>query len=310
MINTKEIFRILPDSIKSLIGEENLNKVQEIRLRVNKPLMLEMGQKERVFNYNVSSEEIDTILKRMSNYSIYAYDEEIKRGYITVKGGHRIGICGKCVIEKEKIKTIKDISSLNIRISKEILGCSDTIVKYLLDKYDAANTIIISPPKCGKTTLLRDIARNLSDGIVKFSLPGKKITVIDERSELAACYNGVPQLNLGIRTDILDSCPKSEGIITAIRSMAPEVIVCDEIGTSRDIESIIAAMNSGVKIITSIHGYDISDLYNRPIFKDLIDNKIFKRAIVMSHKKGPGTIEYIYDFLEQKAICKEVLCLK
>lgn len=307
MINTKEIFRILPDSIKSLIGEENFNKVQEIRLRVNKPLMLEMEQKEKVFNYIVSSEEIDIVLKRMSNYSIYAYDEEIKRGYITVKGGHRIGICGKCIVEKEKIKTIKDISSLNIRISKEILGCSDNIVKYLVDKGEIVNTIIISPPKCGKTTLLRDIARNISDGMVKFSLLGKKITVIDERSELSACYNGAPQLNLGIRTDVLDSCPKSEGIITAIRSMAPEVIICDEIGTVGDTESIVAAMNSGVKVITSIHGYDISDLYNRPVFKEIIDNKVFKRAIVMSHKKGPGTIEYIYDFLEQKKIFKEVL---
>ncbi|MBM7869216.1 stage III sporulation protein AA [Clostridium pascui] len=307
MINTKEIFRILPDSIKSLIGEENFNKVQEIRLRVNKPLMLEMEQKEKVFNYIVSSEEIDIVLKRMSNYSIYAYDEEIKRGYITVKGGHRIGICGKCIVEKEKIKTIKDISSLNIRISKEILGCSDNIVKYLVDKDEIVNTIIISPPKCGKTTLLRDIARNISDGMVKFSLLGKKITVIDERSELSACYNGAPQLNLGIRTDVLDSCPKSEGIITAIRSMAPEVIICDEIGTVRDTESIVAAMNSGVKVITSIHGYDISDLYNRPVFKEIIDNKVFKRAVVMSHKKGPGTIEYIYDFLEQKKIFKEVL---
>lgn len=307
MINTKEIFRILPDSIKSVIGEENFNKVQEIRLRVNKPLMLEMEQKEREFNYNISSEEIDIILKRMSNYSIYAYDEEIKRGYITVKGGHRIGICGKCIVEKEKIKTIKDISSLNIRISKEVLGCSDSIVRYLVDKDEIVNTIIISPPKCGKTTLLRDIARNISDGIVKLSLPGKKITVIDERSELAACYNGIPQLNLGIRTDVLDSCPKSEGIIMAIRSMAPEVIICDEIGTSRDIESLIAAMNSGVKVITTIHGYDISDLYNRPVFKELINNKVFKRAIVMSHKKGPGTIEYIYDFLEQKKIFMEVI---
>lgn len=307
MINTKEIFRILPDGIKSLIGEENLNKVQEIRLRVNKPLMLEMEQKEKVFNYNVSSEEIDIILRRMSNYSIYAYDEEIKRGYITVKGGHRIGICGKCIIENGKIKTIKDISSLNIRISKELLGCSDSIVKYLVDKDEIVNTIVISPPKCGKTTLLRDIARNISDGMVKFSLSGKKITVIDERSELAACYSGAPQLNLGIRTDVLDSCPKSEGIIIAIRSMAPEIIICDEIGTSRDTESIIAAMNSGVKVITTIHGYDISDLYNRPVFKELIDNKVFKRAIVMSHKKGPGTIEYIYDFLEQKKIFKEAL---
>ncbi len=307
MINTKEIFRILPDSIKSLVGEENFNKVQEIRLRVNKPLMLEMEQKEKVFNYTVSCEEIDMILKRMSNYSIYAYDEEIKRGYITVKGGHRIGICGKCIVEKEKIKTIRDISSLNIRISKELLGCSDNIVKYLVDKDEIVNTIIISPPKCGKTTLLRDIARNISDGIIKFSLSGKKITVIDERSELAACYNGAPQLNLGIRTDVLDSCPKSEGIIIAIRSMAPEIIVCDEIGTAKDTESIIAAMNSGVKVITSIHGYDISDLYNRSVFKEIIDNKVFKRAIVMSHKNGPGTIEYIYDFLEQKKIFKEVL---
>lgn len=296
-IDTKEIFNILPQNIRhALEGISNLKELQEIRIKVDKPLIFQVGSKELINKYIPVSEDLKTIVQRMSNYSIYAFEEEIKQGYITIRGGHRVGICGQCVVEKNGIKTIRNIASLNIRICREVLNCSDEIMEYIVNKNEVINTIIISPPKCGKTTLIRDIARNISDGIEKVKFYGKKVCIIDERSEIAACFNGVPQLNVGLRTDILDGCPKSEGIMMAIRSMSPDVIVCDEIGSNKDMESILTALNSGVNLITTIHGYDIEDLYSRPIFKDIIENKVFKRTIVLSNKKGAGTIEYIYDF--------------
>ncbi|OFI07587.1 hypothetical protein CLOACE_01910 [Clostridium acetireducens DSM 10703] len=301
MRNFKDIFNILPNTIKNtLIEEEKKDYIEEIRVRAEKPIILQIRNREKILNYTVTKEDIKIILQRMSNYSIYAFEEEIKQGYITIKGGHRVGICGRCIIEKNKVKTIKDIASLNIRICREVQNCSDFIMPFIINKNIVMNTIIISPPKCGKTTLIRDITKNLSNGFK--DLQGKKICVVDERSEIAACFDGVPQLNVGIRTDILDNCPKSEGIIMAIRSMAPEIIVCDEIGTEKDMESIIMALNSGVSVITTIHGYGVEDLYNRKVFEKIVENKVFKRAIVLSNKKSVGTLEYVYDFENKIAI--------
>lgn len=300
-MDTKEILHMLSDrlsrEVKYFMDNDDL---QEIRIRANKPLIFEIGEKEVLSKYKVSMEDINTIVKRISNYSIYAFEDEIRRGYITIKGGHRIGICGRCVIEKNQVKTIKNISSLNIRICRQVLGCSNNIMKFILDKSEVINTIIISPPKCGKTTLIRDITRNISDGDANFK--GKKVCVVDERSEIGACSCGVPQLDIGIRTDVMDGCLKSEGIIMAIRSMSPDVIVCDEIGNYKDMESIVTALNSGVSLITTIHGYGIEDLYRRPVFKEIVENEVFKRAIVLSYRKGAGTVEYIYDFINKVKI--------
>ncbi|HBC95678.1 MAG TPA: stage III sporulation protein AA [Clostridium sp.] len=302
-IYTKEILNILPENLKTAIGDLIKSPyLQEIRIRVNRSLILQLGLKEIICGYIPRIEDLKVIIQRMSNYSIYAFEEEIKQGYITIKGGHRVGICGRCIIEKGEIKTIKDIASINIRICREIINCSDPIMKFLVKENEVINTIIISPPKSGKTTLIRDIVRNISGGMRSIGLTGKKICVIDERSEIGACFNGIPQMNLGIRTDVLDGCPKSQGMIMAIRSMSPDVIACDEIGTYKDVESILTALNSGISLIVTIHGYGIEDLYARPVFKEIVENKIFKRAIVLSSRKGSGTVEYVYDFTNNSVI--------
>ncbi|MHC6179441.1 stage III sporulation protein AA [Clostridium sp. JNZ X4-2] len=300
---TKEILNILPENLKTAMGDLIKSPhLQEIRIRSDRSLILQLGTKEVVCEYVPRLEDLKIIIQRMSNYSIYAFEEEIKQGYITIKGGHRVGICGRCIIEKGEVKTIKDIASINIRICREIMKCSDSIMKFLLKGDEIINTIIISPPKGGKTTLVRDIVRNISEGIQSIGLTGKKVCVIDERSEIGASFNGVPQMNVGVRTDVLDGCPKSQGIIMAIRSMSPDVIVCDEIGTYKDMESILTALNSGISLIVTIHGYGIEDLYGRPVFKSIVENKIFKRAIVLSSRKGSGTVEYVYDFTDNSVI--------
>ena len=305
-IETKDIFNILPVNIKNTLKQVLYSdKLQEIRIRADKPIIVQIGNKEIISEYIASEQDLKMIVQHISNYSVYAFQEEIKNGYITIKGGHRIGICGRCVVENNQIKTIKNIASINFRICREITGCSNKIMKYLIEAGEVINTIIISPPKCGKTTIIRDVTKNISNGIKNYNLPGKKVCVIDERSELGACYFGIPQMDLGVRTDILDGCPKSQGIIMAIRSMAPEVIVCDEIGTNKDVESVLIALNSGVSLITTIHGFGVEDLYNRPVFKDIVENKVFKRAIVLSNRKGAGTVESVFDFSKQDVIWEE-----
>lgn len=291
-----EFTNIFP--VKSLPKIKNYlmsNKLQEVRIKIEKPIIMTVGNREVVSDYIVSNEDLKYILQRISNYSLYAYEEEIRQGFITIKGGHRVGIAGECVNESGKIKTIRNISSLNIRICREIIGCSDEIMKYLVNDKKVYNTIIISPPKCGKTTLLRDIARNLS-------LIGKKISIIDERSEIAACYLGIPQMDIGIRCDVLDNCLKSEGMIMAIRSLSPDVIVCDEIGTEKDIESLNMAFNSGVNVIITIHGADVSDLFNRECFNKLINNNILERVVILENREKVGHIKGIYKIGDKQCL--------
>lgn len=303
MLATKDLFEILPKTIRSKVEQiDNLQQLEEIRIKVNKPLFIHIGGKEEIWDYIATPEDIKYIMQRISNYSIYAFEDEIRQGYITIKGGHRVGLCGICVIENNSIKTIKDISSINIRACKEIIGCADKVMPYITYNNSVHNTIIISPPKCGKTTLLRDISRQISQGDKNKNFNGKNVSIIDERSEIAGSFKGIPQMDVGVRSDVLDNCPKSQGIMMAIRSMSPDVIVCDEIGTQNDMESILMALNSGISLITTIHGFGIEDLYKRLVFKEIVENYVFSRAIVLSNKKGIGTIECIYDFTKGKDI--------
>lgn len=307
-MNYDEIYKILPgtigNSIKQFLMED---KIQEIRIKVGKPIILNLAFEEKVLDYIPTREDLRYLITKISNYSLYAFEEEIKQGYITLKGGHRVGLAGECVMSKGEVRTIKNISSLNIRICKEVIGASNKVMRLITENDRVYNTLIVSPPKCGKTTILRDIAKNLSNGMYQISLKGKKVTIVDERSEIAACYNGIPQMNVGIRTDILDNCLKKSGMIMAIRSLSPEVLICDEIGTEGDLEALNMAFNSGVNIIVTVHGYDINDIYNRKVFKELIDNCVLERIILLSNRRGAGTIEKVYKVSRGKGLqCLEV----
>jgi stage III sporulation protein AA len=300
----EEIIGIFPNKIGNIL-EERLNKDQiyEIRIKSHKPILIYSKHGESVINYTPSKDELKSILQKISNYSLYAYEEDIRQGFITIKGGHRIGIAGECVMEKGEVKTIRNISSLNIRICREIIGCSDKIINFITSENRIYNTIIISPPKCGKTTILRDIARNISNGIPALGTKGRKVVVVDERSEIGACHLGIPQSDLGIRTDVLDNCLKREGLIMAIRSLSPEVLICDEIGTKGDIDALMMAFNSGVNIVTTIHGFSVEDLYRRKVFGDLLKNEILERAIILSNNHGIGTIENVFSLKGDEKIC-------
>lgn len=284
------------------------DRVEEIRLRNNRPLTIFCGSKDYFVSIKgdvnshpskamiVNEDHIKNTFQLISNYSIYAYAEEIKNGYITIRGGHRVGIGGKVVYNSNGIEKIQNISSLNIRIGRQILGVSDSIITYLVNSPKTFyNTLIISPPQCGKTTLLRDIVRNLSNGFYPLNLQGFKVSVIDERSEIAGMYNGIAQNDVGVRTDILDGCLKSDGIMMAIRSLSPDIIAVDEIGGKRDVEAIHEALRAGIKLIATIHGSSLEEVRNKSSMKELFEEKIFDRFIILDRSKGVGSIREIID---------------
>ncbi|MCT4596165.1 MAG: stage III sporulation protein AA [Anaeromicrobium sp.] len=306
--NVLEIFPLNIRDILLKISEEKLNGTEEIRLRTNRPLIINKSNRDFLINssghmetnlnepYLVSKEDILKTYQLVTDYSIYAFEEDIKNGFITLKNGHRVGICGRVVFNRSGIQTIQDISGLNIRIAHEKVGVSNFIIKYLINNStDIYNTLIISPPQCGKTTLLRDIIRNLSNGIETFNYIGTNVGVVDERSEICAMYKGIPQNNIGIRTDVLDACPKAEGIFMLLRSMSPNVIATDEIGKKEDVQAIKSILNAGVKVITTIHGYDVDDIKNREHVGELIEKSIFQRILVLTNNPKVGTVKEVID---------------
>ena len=302
------VMEALPDHIRKMIKgipKALRQDLEEIRIRENRPLMVHShGRDYFVYKdgsigsnneiaYRVTAEDTRKILQLISDYSIYAFDEEIRNGYITLRGGHRVGMTGKAVLENGEIRTIKYINSFNIRISREVIGAAGKIMPYIVSGRDVCHTLVLSPPQMGKTTLLRDIARKLSDGYPGFR--GLKVGIVDERSEIAGCWQGIPQRKVGMRTDVLDSCPKAAGIMMMIRSMSPRVIITDEIGRPEDAAAIQEALNAGIKIIASAHAADINDALARPFLSRLLENRIFERIAVLGDSLGVGTLEKVYD---------------
>lgn len=293
----QKIINLLPKSIQEQFNnfpKELLGKVEEIRIRINRPIEVIANQKVFFLSYIVKQQDAEQLLNKLSQHSFYTLDEELKRGYITVEGGHRIGLAGRVILEKGFVKAIRDVASFNIRVAKEKIGISEKWIPYL---YQAKwkNTMIIGPPQTGKTTLLRDLARVISVGDKKFNIPPLKVGIIDERSEIAGSVGGVPQLTFGNRVDVMDSCPKAEGMMMMIRSMSPDVLVVDEIGRKEDTEAILEAVHAGICLIMTTHGDSYTDILQRPILKPILDQKFFNRFIELSRGKGPGTVVSIKD---------------
>lgn len=295
--------------LKSVFQSKNvlLKTAGEIRIRTRMPLCIIGGdKKDKIFidangqttspdqAYFPPKEEVNRIFASICRSSLYAYKEDIKNGFITLKGGHRVGIAGKMLPDG----AVYDVSSLNIRIARQVKGCSKNVLKHIIkNSHEIYSTLIISPPACGKTTVIRDIARVLGTGSNYPEFKGVSVGIIDERSEIAACYNGMPSNDVGKMTDVYDACPKEKGIMMMIRCMAPEVIITDEIGGTGDALAVESAMNAGVKIIATAHGRRLSDMKVRKEIATMMNVGVFEKYITLSSDNGPATLKEVVNHI-------------
>lgn len=297
-----KIAYMLPEPIRQMllcsgIGQNNL---REIRLRTGRELLLETASGECFLGgdgtvlrteegaYVVRQEDIKATMELLTGYSVYAFEEELRRGYFTIEGGHRVGVAGRCVTEGGCVLRLQYISFLNIRIAHECKGCSEDLYRFLYGDGRYYHTLLFAPAGHGKTTYLRDLIRLISNH-------GVRVGIADERSELAACRHGVPQHDVGIRTDVMDGCPKAAAMEMLLRSMTPQVLAADEIGMREDVEAIRQAAVSGCKVVATAHGDSFSELCKNPILKLLWEERKFERYVRVEKTKAGFLVRNIYD---------------
>lgn len=265
----KNIYSKLPQNLVQLIKFDDVN---EITLRANKRVVVKRDNKYLGVDYVTAQAEVENILKKFCDLSVYAYIDELKKGFVTIEGGHRIGVCGTGVLKDNEIHNIKNINSLNIRVAHEINGCSDKL------GFCYGSLLVISPPGCGKTTMIRDLCRSIGKK--------NKVSIVDERGEIAGVHKGTSCFDIGDMTDVLSLVPKEVGIEYVLRTMSPEYIVTDEISFS-DCQAIGRALSYGVHIIATAHGNNIDET----LLRTGLNKKYFNKIVLLSNKKGIGTIE-------------------
>lgn len=302
----KEATAFLPEKIRYLISaidNDNAVKIKEIRIKSSFPISIISIDRKAFLKYNggltenpsedgvfiASKNDMDEAVRRLCDFSFHSFQNEMKNGYITVRGGHRVGICATAVTDAMgNLTAIKNVSSLNIRISREVFGCADELI-YSLYKNDIKSVLIVGEPASGKTTLLRDAALRLSGEEFNFL----RVCVVDERKEITSTYDGFAKNKIGVSCDVLDGYPKAEGMMIALRAISPDVIVCDEIGDEKDVYAIQKIANAGVKLLATIHSSSFSKLLKRPQFARLMDIGAFDVAVVLEGKNAPCKIKEI-----------------
>ncbi len=281
---------------------------EEIRLRAGRPLSVSgpwgdafVDREGRLVRDPgcgciVSDEDVRRTLELMSGSSLYALEEELRQGFLTLPGGHRVGLGGRAVLADGEVRALRDIASLNVRIARAVQGAADALLPLILDGGGLPlNTLIFSPPGAGKTTLLRDLARQIATGRPDLACPGVAVAVADERLELSGYGPGGPELDLGPRADVLAGCPKAWAMTVLLRAMAPRVVVTAELGRPEDAEAVADALRAGVRVLASAHAGSLEEVLERPALRPLVAGGAFQRLVLLGRSRGPGTVEGVWD---------------
>jgi len=300
---TETWLELFPARLRALLTEappEARRRWQEIRLRIGQPVLVLTAREEiwlpRPEGIPLLPEDLQTTFQIMTQNSLYALEEELRRGFITLPGGHRLGFVGHAVLERGRIRLLRQISSLNLRLARAVEGVAEPLLPLLVAGGRFLSTLIISPPRGGKTTLLRDLIRSISRGRPDLGLPGRQVSLVDERSEVAGTYLGRPQLDVGPRTDVLDGAPKAEGMLLMLRAMSPDVLATDELGEAAEAVVVAEAAKAGVAVLATAHAGSLEEARQRPVLAELLAAGYFQRLIVLDASHGPGTVKAVYRF--------------
>lgn len=279
---------LLPFGLRQLalaMPQAERTVAEELRLRAGRPLSVTLPEGEMVLpgSPTISPEDLRTVLEIATQASAHAALERVRHGFVTVRGGHRMGLCGTAVVKDGAIHNLRELSSLNIRIARQVTGVGDKVLLQLRDGEALPSVLVLAPPGAGKTTLLRDMIRGLSAGV---GGPPLRVGVADERGELGAVYNGVPQLDLGPHTDVMDGCSKADGLMMLLRGMNPQALAVDEITAPCDIDALETAAGCGAALLATAHGQGPEDLRRRPLYHNLLERRMFQKVLLIERQGG------------------------
>ena len=271
-----------------------MERAEELRLRVGRPLSVVFpGGELSCSGPAVKGQDLEQLVEMASRASLHAVLDQVRRGYLTMEGGHRIGLCGTAVLREGEIHSLGTLSSANVRIARAVPEAAEGVMEAICPGWRLASTLILAPPGLGKTTLLRDVIRRVSGGI---GVKPLRVALADERGEVAALYRGMPQLEVGERTDVLEGCPKAQGLMLLLRAMNPQVLAADEITAPEDVTALQMAVGCGVTLLATAHGEDRTDLLRRPLYRPLLEEGCFRRLIRI-FREGTGR-NYIVEELD------------
>lgn len=277
-------------------------QAEEFRLRVGRPPMVSWPEGERPIpgceNRPICPADLGLALEVASQASAHTVLDRVRDGFVTIRGGHRIGLCGSGVMDHGELHNLRQLSSMAIRIAHEVWGAAEEVLPQLLSQGQLQSAILLSPPGGGKTTLLRDIIRRVSDGVGVAPL---RVGVADERGELAAVYDGMPMNDVGLRTDVMDGCPKGPALLMLLRGMNPQVLAADEITAREDAEALEQATGCGVILLCTAHGGAVEDLYRRPLYRRMVENGTFQKVVLIEVRNGKR--RYRVESLERGLRC-------